>query len=319
MLFRLCFPGSVVTAFTDDDNTLKAVYFQTSEMKTSFASYPELLLVDATYKLNDLNMALYVLIIVDGNGESEVVGLWLTQFEDKETITELVQEFKKHNSNWNLTQCIMSDKDMTERNVFSEQLPQSHLLICLFHTLRTMRREISSEKLSISRGERSMCLEILQKMVYARNEDEYTVLYDELKSSAPQRVVEYFESNWHTIRHQWVDGLKNASCNFMNRTRVECINQKIKSVITRYSGMTTFFQDLMTCLRSLRVERDHRALDLRMKRRVTKYDPGTEFGQYMSLLTPYAFEYVKSQLERACKVQILQKLDDGCLIHSQHC
>lgn len=321
LAYLLCFLGSVVTAFTDDDNTLKAIYFQASEMKSAFKSYPEMLLVDATYKLNDLNMPLYVLIIVDGNGESEVVGLWLTQFEDKETITELVQEFKKQNPNWNLTECIMSDKDMTERSVFSEQFPQANLLICLFHTLRTMRREISSDKLGISRGERSMCLEILQKMVYARNEDEYSVLYDELKLSAPQRVVEYFDSNWHTIRHQWVDGLKNASCNFMNRTnnRVECINQKLKSVISRYSGMTLFFQDLMKCLHTLRVERDHRALDLTMKRRVTTYAPGTEFSQYMSLLTPYAFEYVKDQLERAKKVKILQKLDDGksCLVHSQ--
>ena len=122
----------------------------------------------------------------------------------------------------------MSDKDMTERNVLSEQFPQSKLLICLFHTLRTMRREVSTEKLGISQRERSMYLEILLKLVYARNEEEYSKLYDELKN-APQRVVEYFDSNWHSIRHEWVDGLKNASCNFMNRTnnRVESINQKL--------------------------------------------------------------------------------------------
>ena len=89
--------GSVVTAFTDEDDMLKAIYFQTSEMRSAFALYPELLLIDATYKLNNLNMPLYVLMIVDGNGESEIVCLWLTQFEDKETITKLVQEFKKHN------------------------------------------------------------------------------------------------------------------------------------------------------------------------------------------------------------------------------
>ena len=300
---------------------LKAIYFQTSEMRSVFASYPELLLIYATYKLNDLNMPLYVLMIVDGNGENEIVCLWLTQFEDKETITELVQEFKKHNSNWSLIQGIMSDKDMTERIVLSEQFPQSKLLICLFHTLRTMRREISAEKLGISQGERSMCLEILLKMVYARNEEEYSKLYDELKNAAPQRVVEYFDSNWHSIRHEWVDGLKNASCNFMNCTnnRVESINQKLKFVISRYSGITLFFQDLIKCLNTLRIERDHRALEITMKRRVSTYDPSTAFGLYMSLLTPYSFEYLKDQLERASKVQIIQQLDDGksCSVRSQ--
>ena len=197
-----------MTAFVDEDSMLKAIYFQTSEMKRIFESYPELLLVDATYKLNDLQMPLYVLMVVDGNGESEVVCLWLTQFEYKETITELTQGFKKHNPCWSLIQCIMSDKDMIERNVFREQTPQSKLLICLFHTLRTMRREVSCEKLGISLGERSMCLEILVKMAYARSEEDYSKLYDDLKN-APQRVVEYFDDNWHAIRQEWVEGLKN--------------------------------------------------------------------------------------------------------------
>ena len=197
--FTLQLTGATVTAFVDEDSMLKAIYFQTPEMKRVFESFPELLLIDATYKLNDLQMPLYVLMVVDGNGESEIDCLWLTQFEDKETITELVQGFKKSNPNWSLIKCIMSDKDMTERIVLHEQIPQSKLLICLFHTLRSMRREISCEKLGISQGERSVCLEILSKMVYARNEEEYSKLYDDLKS-LPQRIVEYFDDSWHSIR-----------------------------------------------------------------------------------------------------------------------
>lgn len=308
-----------MTAFVDEDSMLKAIYFQTSEMKKVFESYPELLLVDATYKLNDLQMPLYVLMVVDGNGESEVVCLWLTQFEDKETITELVQGFKKHNSCWSSILCIMSDKDMIERSVFREQIPQSKLLICLFHTLRTMRREVSCEKLGISQGERSMCLEILSKMVYARSEEEYSKLYDDLKN-APQRVVEYFDDNWHAIRQEWVEGLKNACCNFMNRTnnRVESINQKLKSVISRYSGVTQFFHDLMKCLTTLKVERDHRALEVTMKRRVSTYSTDSAYHQYMSLLTPYSFEYVKTQLEQSNKVKIIQDIDEkSCSLESK--
>ena len=75
----------------------------------------------------------------------------------------------------------------------------------------------------------------------------------------------------------------------------------------------------MKCLNTLRVKQDHRALEITMKRRVSTYDPSTAFGQYMSVLTPYSFEYVKDQLERASKVQIIQQLDDrkSCLVHSQ--
>ena len=240
----LSFLDAIITTFVDDSKVLQAIFFQTQEMKVTFRSYPELLFIDATYKLNDLRMPLYVILVVDGNGESEVVCLWIVQCEDKETITSLLVEFKKHNDEWSLIKCIMSDKDMTERNVMKEQFPQANLLICLFHTLCTFRREITCEKLGISSGERALCLELLSKMAYAQSEEAYIKFYDQFKQSVPKNVIDYFDGSWHSIREQWVDGLKNSQCNYLNRTnnRVESINAMLKSVITRYSGMTQFFK-----------------------------------------------------------------------------
>ena len=47
-------------------------------MKVTYAAYLELIMVDATYKLNELWMSLYLILIVDGNDQSEIVGLYLT-------------------------------------------------------------------------------------------------------------------------------------------------------------------------------------------------------------------------------------------------
>ena len=41
-------------AYADENKILKGILFQTQEMHRSFAAYPELVLIDATYKLNDL-------------------------------------------------------------------------------------------------------------------------------------------------------------------------------------------------------------------------------------------------------------------------
>ena len=51
-----------------------------------FSNFPELLLIDATYKLNDLRMPLYIMMVVDGNGESEIVALWIVASEDRISI-----------------------------------------------------------------------------------------------------------------------------------------------------------------------------------------------------------------------------------------
>lgn len=63
----------------------------------------------------------------------------------------------------------MSDKDFTERTVFLTEFPQASLLISLFHTLRSMRREVTCEKLGLHPGDRDNALEILTKLTYSKS------------------------------------------------------------------------------------------------------------------------------------------------------
>ena len=69
-------------------------------MKIDFAQYPEVILLDATYKLNDLQMPLYLMLVTDGNGESQVVMTCLTVTETEEAITQMNKTFKTHNPEW---------------------------------------------------------------------------------------------------------------------------------------------------------------------------------------------------------------------------
>ena len=78
---------------------------------------------------------------------------------------------------------------MIERDVFTEQVPMS-LLICLFHTPCSMKREMSCDKLAISQDEKSICLEIMSKMAYAQTANAYNIFYDHLKQCTPQPVLE---------------------------------------------------------------------------------------------------------------------------------
>ena len=62
---------------------VQGIYFQDSSMKMSSESYPELLMVDATYKWNNLRMPVFIPLVIDGNGESEIVSVFLVSTEDK--------------------------------------------------------------------------------------------------------------------------------------------------------------------------------------------------------------------------------------------
>ena len=54
--------------------------------------------------------------------------------------------------------------------------------------------------------------------------------------------------------------MKYKTGNFLNGTnnKLECINQKLKSVIARYSSLEEFIDKFFLILRVLRSERDHK-------------------------------------------------------------
>ena len=249
------------------------------------------------------------MLVVDGNGESEVIALWLVVHEDKMTISHLMDIFLKHNDTTK-TKCIMADKDMVERSVIAEKIPSAVLMICLFHTLRSFRREITSDKMGISAAQRITVLEIISKLVYARDEEEYMKFYRQLRESNLNQVIEYFEDNWHGIKEQWVEGLKCEVSHYLNSTnnRLESINQKIKSVVTKYSSLVIFFQELMKCLDSLALERDHRAAMVFKKCPVNLHPDKSCLFKYQELLTPYSFSFLVKQFELCSKVKITESV-----------
>uniref|UniRef100_A0A1X7US73 ZSWIM1/3 RNaseH-like domain-containing protein n=1 Tax=Amphimedon queenslandica TaxID=400682 RepID=A0A1X7US73_AMPQE len=49
--------GNTVEIVSNEDNCFKGMFYQDQHMKNKFFSFPELLLVDATYKLNNLRIS----------------------------------------------------------------------------------------------------------------------------------------------------------------------------------------------------------------------------------------------------------------------
>lgn len=302
----------VVVVVKNEENVFQGIFYQDEEMRKTFQSFPELIFVDAIYKVSTRGMGLYIFGVQNSNGETEIVAFFLSASEEAPIISEMVKLFKKHNPAWTQTKTIMTDKDMVERDTFKEEFPQAKTLLCLFHTLRTFRREITTEKMGISTGERSTCLEIAQKMAYAKNEDEYNELFNDMNNLKYDTFIKYMEKNWHPIRSEWVVSLQNA-VTYQNRTnnRLESINSKVVQVVRRHSILPDMFRDLDILLISLRTERDRRAALTIQKVPLNVSTPHEGQKEYLSLLTPYAYGILCKRYELLNKVKIVESLTDG--------
>ena len=149
---------------------------------------------------------------------------------------------------------------MAERTVFSEEIPNSDLQICLFHVLRTFKREITTEKMGITGGQKTTVLEIIQNLAYSRSEAEYIDHYESLKSTQLHNVLTYYDSNWHKIKKQWVEGHKHQQMSLGERTnnRIESLFQKLKSLTSSHHKLLQFLKRFISFLHMNRTERDNK-------------------------------------------------------------
>lgn len=105
-------PDSDVSIFVNDGNPIgeiddtaqiESILFQDKRMRKNFELYPEVLMCDATYKVNDRNMPLFVMMVIDGNGETQIVGLVVLKSENNTAIQSALNAFKLKNEKHTLT------------------------------------------------------------------------------------------------------------------------------------------------------------------------------------------------------------------------
>ena len=75
--------NSTVKVFVSKENDFLRILYQDEYMKNLYNMFPEIMLVDATCKLLDLRIPVYLLLAVDVNGLSVVVVLFNLAEETK--------------------------------------------------------------------------------------------------------------------------------------------------------------------------------------------------------------------------------------------
>lgn len=139
-------------------------------MRKYFRLYPEFLIVDAIYKVNDRRMPLFIMLI-DGNGESQIVALFILKSENYNIVSQMLNKFKAINANYDQIKVVLSDKNFADRRAHSECFPDAQLQLCIFHVMQAWKREIKTGLMEINATQKTEVLQIMQKMIYATEQN----------------------------------------------------------------------------------------------------------------------------------------------------
>lgn len=184
------------------------IYFQDDRMSQIFKKYPEVMLYDTTYKMNNKDLPLVLQLCVDGNGETEISSIFVAISESRLCVGAMVNIFQELNPAWKKTKVIIGDKDFADRAIYSEKFPDAALQICLYHVLVNFGREITT-------NEREAALNVIQLLVYSTSEESYDSAYQELADLNLEDVMQYYNDNWHGIRDEWTLYGRNKFANYL--------------------------------------------------------------------------------------------------------
>ncbi|XP_037269581.1 uncharacterized protein LOC119161287 [Rhipicephalus microplus] len=292
--------GGAFDVLATEENTLVGFFYQDRFMREAYQNYPEVVFVDVVYKTQGKG-PLLILAVEDSNGETEVVGFALCVASDNITIRLVLERFVLHvgADAVDRTLTVMTDREMVERGLLRDMFPNATEVICLYQVLRAFRRQMTAEKMGISREEKARVLEILQCMCHAQDDNAYNELYQKLEHTCSATVLEHFSCHWHEIRSQWVQGLQEVPT-LGNRTnkRLESVNQKVAHIVSKHELLDQLFHALKCFATCLRIERDQRAMQTILKIAAPP-NMSEDEHKYMAFLTPYAFKRVSQQMQAA--------------------
>jgi len=126
--------GSSTVAVADDNDELMLMFWQSEFMKKVYNSYPSMLVMDGTCKINNQNMPLYCLMIADGEGKGQVVGYAVVREETASLLARVLQIFQDNNpQSADSLSVIVVDKDYTEITALLQWMSclTMHMLYCV--------------------------------------------------------------------------------------------------------------------------------------------------------------------------------------------
>ncbi|CAF1668593.1 unnamed protein product, partial [Rotaria sp. Silwood1] len=106
----------------NDNGVLECLYIQTSQMKTWFKKYSNIVHIDSTFKVNIENYQLYICLVQNANLKGVPVAYCLMKLND---LSE--------------TQVVMIDKDLTNAGILQDYFDKARTLLCVFHVLKYLK------------------------------------------------------------------------------------------------------------------------------------------------------------------------------------
>jgi hypothetical protein len=223
--------------YTDSERVAQTLTFQTPQMRRLFAAFPEVVMIDSTHATNSRRYKLFSFLVQDLDGKVRNVHAVcrrlyvhltfqyaqhaLMTSESKSNMIDTVRSFKINNPAWRSIRVIVTDKDFTERAVLSAAFPDARMLLCQFHVVRYLTKQVNALYVG-ALEEKDALINTMSALMYSESKIEYDrnkrLLLRQLEDDHEHQLYDYFIRNWDGITEEWVSYARTSIPHLGNHT-----------------------------------------------------------------------------------------------------
>ena len=165
----------------------------------------------------------------------------------------------------------------------------------------------------VPKEERQKARDLIRHLVYARTQEEYKEVRNDLFEVMGKDFESYFLKNWENCPQMWVTWQRDEFLHFGNTTnnRVESSHQKLKNVVLQSSSLAAMFKSLLF-IKTAQSEYSHKAFLEEFTSVTTK--SSTEHVEVVAIsssCTEYATSLTIEQLNVSSKIEYKVQLPIG--------
>ncbi|GFS16872.1 zinc finger SWIM domain-containing protein 3, partial [Elysia marginata] len=230
----------------NESGEFEFVLFVTAEMKNDLLRFPDILVMDVTYKVNKYLYPLVNVMCVDAEGGGRPV---LHGFIRSESCVSVIACLDFLKSIMSDALCAPSvfflDKDLSEIAAVRETFPEALVRLCSFHTATAVKRALQKQNLSSQQA--AEILTYFKEQRDTRSQEKYEDILNSIRQNAPDETVRYFETNWWSKADIWAahTRLHLQTLHVTTTNHVESYHSKIKQTLSLHTRLTDCMKTLL--------------------------------------------------------------------------
>ena len=240
----------------EDDNSLERLFLIHPKSLELLRRYPDVLLIDCTYKTNKYNLPLVNLAVVSGMNTTVQAGLAFIRSEAEDSCLWVLENWKSviDEEKIESPRIFLTDRSIALMRAVETTFPEADFLICRWHqnkdVLAYCRRKIKSQfrdpetKEWRDHPDTVRCMELYFACINAETSEDFDKGRETVKAEFPT-IAQYLEKEWWPWKEKCVSHWTNTYTHFNQRStsRLEGLHHVLKSWLkTSRSNINVFLQ-----------------------------------------------------------------------------